>query len=349
MNLRAGITNKRQSRIIPTPARYAVLLNARAKRWTGDLHEDVQRLVPSEDLFLTDDLQQADRTVDKMLERGYEVIFAAGGDGTLAYLFNSLWRKVQEGVLEAEDVPPIGVLRMGTGNALATYVGARDITRDLRALRGGASLLIQPVEMIDTGTRYEPFTGLGWDARVLNDYDEFKDSVRGTALENYTTGLLGYLSSIFMRTIPKVFREPPSRIRVTNRGPDAHQVDGNGEVIETFGEGEVVFEGEIRACAASTVPYWGYNIRMFPHTDVKQDYFQLRCFYGGVWDLVGHLPSFWRGHIRESAVTDLLISDVSIEVLGDAAAYQVCGEPAGEREKVRWKLADRIAELAIPV
>lgn len=335
--------------VVESPGRYAVLLNALAKGWTGDRHEEIQRLVPSNDLYLTDNFRQAEHTIDTLLNRDYDIIFTAGGDGTIMFLVNALERRIENGELTREEAPPVGILRMGSGNAIATYLGTESATAKLRALRAGAPVAIHSLNMLEDADGLFPFAGIGWDAEVLNDYEDFKESVRDTAVEPYTVGLPGYVASVFTRTIPRVMTIEPVDVRVVNRGDEAYKVDGDGNVVQTYGPGDVLFNGRVQTVATATVSYWGYRIRMFPYATLEWGYAMLRCFNGSPQDIVCHLPSFWRGHFPTADCVDFLYSDIDIETHERALAYQKIGEGEGHAQSVRWRVADHPVRLAVPL
>ncbi len=332
-----------------TPARYAVMLNARARGWNGEVHQAIGRFVSAKDLFLTDDFHQARRTVDKLLRSDYDAIFAGGGDGTIMYLVNELERRIRSGEIAREDAPPIGVLRLGTGNALATYLESQDILDDLRALSHGAKLIVHSVGMLEDSTgELFPFAGVGWDAEILNDYDNVKDLARDTAAEPYATGLTGYGAAIATRTIPRVLAQAPPRLTITNLEGTARRLSFDGEVIGEYGEGEVIYEGPARICSAATVPFWGFQVRMFPHADADPDRFQMRCYHGGIPEILLNLRDMWRGRVREENVHDVLASHVRVEVDGEALPYQVSGDAAGVEREIEWRLAAHPIKLATP-
>ena len=271
------------SRVIHKPGRFAVLLNARAKRWTGELHQAVSRWVPARDLYLTDDFRQAEKTVDRLLTNDqYDVVFTGGGDGTIVYLIGAIEERIRDGRLRREDAPPIGVLRMGTGNAIASYLGCRNAVDDLRAVSGGSPVVVYSIDMIETHAGIIPFAGFGWDALILNDYDSVKDSVRDTALENYATGLGGYAAAILTRSIPSAVMSKRRTVRLTNLGEHAARIDQSGHVLEEYLAGDVLFEGEVEITGCSTIPVWGFNVRMFPHATRLPKHFQVRCYWGSV-------------------------------------------------------------------
>ena len=335
--------------VLDDPGRYAVLLNALAKGWSGELHQEIQDLVPGRDLYLTDDLQQAERTIDTLLERDYDILFTGGGDGTVMFLVNALERRIASGRLDREEAPPVGVLRMGSGNAIATYLGTESATTKLRALRAGSPVAIHSMNMIRSDDGLFPFAGIGWDAEILNDYEDFKETVRETAVEDYATGLSGYVAAIATRTLPRVVRQNPVRLTVRNRGERAMKVDAGGDVVETYGPGDVLYDGPVRTCATASVSYWGYGIRMFPYATLKWGCFMLRCFDGTVGSIIRHLPSFWRGRFPEGNCTDFLVEDVHVETQGRAMAYQVTGEGAGYERNIDWRVTDQPVRLAVPL
>lgn len=343
------LQERNRVRVVRTPGHYAVLLNALAKGWTGSLHHKIQRFVSSNDLYLTDDFRQAERTVDKLLAGDYDAIFTGGGDGTIVYLMNAIEERIRAGEIDREDAPPVGVLRMGTGNAIASYLGAGPVPDDLRALRAGAPLKLYSVDMIEGSEGIFPFAGFGWDADILNDYEGLKDTVRDTALENYATGIGGYFASVFSRTIPRVVKTDPVRVTVTNLGERAMQVDFDGNILEEYDQGDILFEGLARVVGTASIPYWGFKIRMFPHATEYPGMAQLRCYHGGVGWIVSHLPRFWKGEFPEEKIDDFIYSKVRVQLQGKALPYQVAGDAAGFEREVEWRIAEHPATLAVPM
>lgn len=336
--------------VVESPGRYAVLLNALAKGWTGDQHERIQRLVRSDDLYLTDEFRQAEHTIDTLLARDYDFIFTGGGDGTVMFLVNAIERRIRDGEIDREEAPPVGILRMGSGNAIATYLGTESATAKLRALRAGAPVAIHTLDMLENDDRQMfPFAGIGWDAEVLNDYEAFKDSVRGTAMEPYAIGLGGYVASIATRTLPRVLQTDSVEVRVRNNGEQAFKIDGDGEIIDEYSPGDILYDGPVQTCAAATVSYWGYRIRMFPYATLERGYGMLRCFDGSVHHILAHLPSFWRGRFPEGDCVDFLFEDIEITSRDRTMAQQVTGEGAGHADSIHWQVSDPPVRLAVPL
>ena len=106
----------------PFARRSAFLLNANARAVTDELIERLAEIVPAGDLFLSRTLEDAEVFVRTIARRGYGQVFLGGGDGTLVTTL-----KLMRIVVEAEGLaaPAIGVLKLGTGNAMAKVMGAQ--------------------------------------------------------------------------------------------------------------------------------------------------------------------------------------------------------------------------------
>ena len=335
--------------VMAAPQRYAVLLNARAKGWTGEVHEAVQRFVPPGDLFLTDDFTQARTTVQRVLESGYDALFTGGGDGTVVYLINAIEEAIEKGKIRREDAPPVGVLRLGTGNAIASYVGAGPIIEDLSLLHAGSPLKVREINLVEDGQHRFPFAGFGWDADILNDYDQFKASVRDTAIENFATGLGGYALSIASKTIPKAIVRGGKTATFTNLGDVAYELDAYGHVVREYGQGEVMYRGPIKITSPASIPFWGFKIRMFPFCNLKPGFFELRSYTGSIPRVLSDLPGFWKGEVAPELLGDWLVKKVQVDIDDGTMSYQVAGDAAGYRDHVVWGLAEHGARLTMPL
>ena len=336
-------------RVVDHPDKYAVLLNARARGWTGEVHAAAQRFVPSRHLFLTDDFRQARTTIDKILDDDYDVVFTGGGDGTIVYLINAIEDRIRAGEIDRDDAPPVGVLRLGTGNAIATYLNSNPLIEDLAALHAGTPLKIHRINLIEDGEHRFPFGGFGWDADILNDYDRFKKRVHGTALERLATGLHGYGVSVATKTLPKALLGDAREVTLTNRGPRAYELDEDGQIVGERGPGDVLYRGPLKITSPATIPYWGFGIRMFPFCNMRPDFFELRYYTGSAAQVVANLKGFWNGKMPSSLLGDWLVSEVHVEIADGEMSYQVAGDAAGMRSDVVWRLADHRVPLAVPM
>ncbi|MFB6352309.1 MAG: hypothetical protein ABEN55_15390, partial [Bradymonadaceae bacterium] len=141
----------------------------------------------------------------------------------------------------------------------------------------------------------------------------------------------------------------PVDVHVVNRGDEAFKIDGDGDIVQEYGPGDVLFDGVAQTCATATVSYWGYRIRMFPYATLKWGFAMLRCFNGSPQDILMHLPSFWRGRFPKADCVDFLYNDIEIQTQGRSLAYQKIGEGEGHAQSVRWRVADRPVRLAVPL
>src|SRR3954468_10498253 len=100
----------------PFPRRSPFLLNANARAVSDGLIEELAEIVPAGDLFLSRTLEDAEVFVRTIARRGYGQVFFGGGDGTLVTGLSLLRKTCTKEKLE---MPAIGVLKLGTGNAMA--------------------------------------------------------------------------------------------------------------------------------------------------------------------------------------------------------------------------------------
>ena len=115
--------------------RVAVLLNANAGAVSDDLRRELENFVPPEDLFYSRTFEDARAIARTVLERGYSTVLTGGGDGTFVGYVNCLFEEaarpevvVQGGAAvqlarHRYRVPRVGVLKLGTGNAVAEFCG----------------------------------------------------------------------------------------------------------------------------------------------------------------------------------------------------------------------------------
>ena len=106
--------------------------------------------------------------------------------------------------------------------------------------------------------------------------------------------------------------------------------------------GEVLYEGPMRLCALSTIPYYGYGFRMFPYADERPDRMNLRVATIGPLTFVRHFPEIWRGEYHsEEDVFDYLVESVTIDV-DPAVDFEIGGDPRGLRSSVSATLSPPI-------
>jgi len=316
--------------------RYAVVINNNAGRVTRRTRARVRRLVPADRLHLTESPEHAREVLHKCIEDEVGTIFAGGGDGTIIDTINTL-SQLREPDLR---MPDVGVLRLGTGNALARWVGSGSPKRDLLRWQGGMVHKVVPMELVEAEDTLFPFAGLGYDAAVLNDYIWLKKQTEKRGWDKLAMGIKGYALAAALRTIPNYWNRPAAKVRVINLGRPAHRIgpDGaeHGAAVPTGG---TIYEGSCTMLAAATMPLYGYGVKMFPFATNRAGRFQLRVFDFSPLMAVRYVPQIWRGTLRHPAMHDFYADRVRI-VFDQAMPYQLGGDARGYRREITFGLGE---------
>jgi len=320
--------------------RVAVVANGNAKRVTDDLVEVLDQIVHSGDLFVSRSLEEGKEIAETIVERGYPTVLTAGGDGTFVQMVT--WVSAAAKAADRPR-PRFGLLRLGTGNALAWVLGAesprgRGVVADLARLRttaGSGKLRLLEVEGILT-----PFAGLGVDAETLAYYNDTKDKLRQLpVLRRFSSGGLAYFVAIVGRAMPEYLVRGHPHVKIINEGAPAVRLGVDGQPVGSeVQRGEILYEGPSRLVAMSTIPYWGFGARIFPFAGEREDRFSLRIVDLTSLDVALYIRSIWKGTFRSDKVHDFLVEDVSIHY-DKPHDLQIGGDPVGKREIVHARLA----------
>jgi diacylglycerol kinase family enzyme len=328
------------------PHRVAVVVNGRAKSVTADVISTLDRILEGSDLFVSRNLDDARDIAKTLVVRGYDTVLTGGGDGTFTVMVTEVVREVRK---RGGNVPRFGLLKLGTGNALAWVVGARDVDgrelgADIRRLCEEAGS--RAVRFVEAEGIISPFCGLGADAHVLADYNAVKDGLGKTPLKPVSRGIPGYAIAAMTRTLPSLLLGKMTRIRVTNSGGEAVRVGARGSAAgRPFAPGEILYDGPMRLCALSAIPYYGYGFRMFPYAEDRPDRMQLRISTISPPEFIRNLNKIWKGEYENPKVLfDYLVDKVTIE-LDPPAPFQIGGDPRGERERLVVELSPTPIEL----
>ncbi len=337
------------------PPRVAVLLNANARGVTPRVVQTVAEVVPGEDLYLSRSLEEAEAIAREVRRQAYPVVLTGGGDGTFMGFLNALarvWRgpwAPGDSTGAARPLPRMGVLRLGTGNALARYAGARGLWRsgvldDIRTVRAGVAQATRRLDLIEVEGIRAPFLGLGYDALILNNYGAWKRRLSAGPLRFLASGPLGYTFSILGMSLPQAVMTPPTHVRAVNVGPTAYRIGPGGEVDGEVPPGGVLYEGPVNLCAAGTCPYYGYGFKIFPFATARPGFFQLRFSHVPVHQILAHLPAIWRGRYRSPHLVDCWAQAVRLD-FDRPAPLQVGGDAAGWRESLELSVSPEPVEI----
>jgi diacylglycerol kinase family enzyme len=343
--------------------RVAVLLNANAKSVSERLRRDLENFVPSEDLFYSRTFDDARSIASTVLSRGYRTVLTGGGDGTFVGFANCILdaaapkggTAVGRGgtalrlMPEPLPVPRFGVLKLGTGNAVAGLAGASGrrvgVVEDILRARSGEVAGTRHLHLLSVDGKRAPFAGTGLDAKVLNDYCDVKKSLGSGPLKFASHGGLGYFCAVAGKSIPHViFSRGIPELQVVNLGGPCWQVGPDGRPVgREIAHGEILYKGPARVAAAGTVPYYGFGFTMFPHALKAPGRFQLRLTAIGVPKILGNLRKIWRGG-TPSGILDFQCEKVLIRFDRDMPV-QIGGDAEGYKREVVVEMSDRSIEL----
>jgi diacylglycerol kinase family enzyme len=329
----------------------AVLLNARAKRVTVRAVRRLSALLPDAQVLVSDDAGQARRHLARIEAARPRLLLSGGGDGTHAQLLNHLRERW------CGPWPVLGLLPMGTGNGWASALGGRSLDGVLAALpklaRAPATTTFDLIEVEQTLC---PFAGVGWDARVVNDYLQDLDR-RSTQLlgSRWATrlhkSLAGYLYVLGRTTIPEemklLWQQGQALISVENVGPEAHVLTCGGELAQWAGldghDPSLLFHGPVSVAAAAVEPHLGFGVKAFPFARAKPGYFNLRVYQTPIVEAVTEIGKIWRGAPLRGA-HDYFARKVKLR-LSRPMPFQIAGDGEGLREEVELAVAKETVEV----
>jgi diacylglycerol kinase family enzyme len=331
---------------VPAPRGVAVLLNAHAKAVNPGVLRTLSLIVPREDLFLSHSEDEAAEIADWVVARRYQTVFTGGGDGTFVAWVN---RIIDAAERRHQRAPRFGVLALGTGNAVAEMVGAspRHHARDLSRFLAGEFSGTRRIDLVTCDGRRTPFAGVGMDAAVLNDYLWVKEQLAGTLLQSLGVGVAGYGLAVALRSAPRSLLEGrPAYCEIVNSGREAWRLDGQGQRVgPAVAPGELLYAGPCLMAGASTVPFYGMGMRVFPHANKVRGLMQLRVVADlAVSTLLMNLPRIWSGDFTHPKVLDFHAEQVALR-FERPVPLQIGGDAEGWREAVTFGMAPAPIEL----
>ena len=313
---------------------YAVLLNANAGRVTSKLEKRLRPLVPEGRFFMTQSQLHARDVLQSCLDDGVSAIFAGGGDGTIVDVINSLYELQKPG----QALPKVGALRLGTGNALAGWLGSSNPQKDLGSWRAQRVHQLQQVNLVEAEETLFPFAGLGIDAAVLNDYYQVKNNGKGQWYETLAKGMTGYLMAGYSRTLPQYIKNPTNQVRIVNLGRPAFKIGPNGrEMGAPIPTGATIYEGNASVVAVGSTPFYGYNMKMFPYATMRKGRFQLRMINMSPVQIATNIWSAWNGKLVHPGLSDFYADRIRV-TFENAVPYQLGGEAVGYRNEITFSL-----------
>ena len=329
----------------------AVLLNANAKQVSDRVQGHISHVMPPEDIFMSRSRRDAQAIARSVLERRYGTVFIGGGDGTFVGFLNEIFDRL-DGGLSSAAAPRFGMLKLGTGNAVAHLVGASPvrgggILDDLLRARSGEIPGVYRLDLLETEGRRCPFAGFGIDAAIINDYATMKRRFARGPLGRLAAGGSGYLASIVGRTAPHYLTgRGQAEVEVINLGGTAQRIGAGGRPLgRPLERGELLYRGPCNIAAGSTVPNFGYGFKFFPFAGQERGKMQLRISRLSAARVLANLPSIWKGrYSNEDDCFDFLCDRVSLR-FDRAMPFQIGGDAEGYREKVSFGIASRPVDM----
>jgi diacylglycerol kinase family enzyme len=256
---------------------------------------------------------------------------------------------VREARAQGVRPPRFGLLRLGTGNALAGVVGASPSRRgmgvaaDIARLRRDAGF--RPLRLLEVEGTLTPFAGVGLDAIMVSHYVATKELLAKTPLRPLSAGLFSYVVGAFTRTVPYYLSHRAPHVVITNAGAPALRLNREGrQVGAPVAAGEVIYAGPFKMVSCATIPTYGFGFRIFPFAEERQDRMSLRIVNVHTFDAATSVVAIRKGTYRSSRMHDILVDKVHVCV-DPPVPYQIGGDPQGPRREITFALADEPIEL----
>ncbi len=319
------------------------IVNGKARRLGARVRAKLERALPGRVRF-TDSHDDARSTIRAEIRRGVDLVVLGGGDGTVVMGLTLIGEACRAA---GRREPAIGILRMGSGNAIADTLGASDdVLEDFaRIVRGGGARREMPLLSV-LGVR-APFVGMGVDALLLEDHAAVDRVVERVPIaRSLMGGAARYALSVALRSVPRFATRARPKATVTNLGAPAIEMRRTGPTGREERAGEVLWKGTCTLVAGATIPFFGFGLKMFAFATTRHDKFHLRCGDAGLFEIMRNTPAAFRGEYFSENVTDFLCDRVSIE-LDQETAIEAGGELLGRRDRVELAMSDPITVVAL--
>jgi diacylglycerol kinase family enzyme len=331
----------------------AVVLNANARAVTPGAIRSLSHVVAEEDLFVSHSQMQMRRIARTLLERQYGIVFCGGGDGTFVAVVNEIFQQLQQNGSRGLRKPPrFGILKLGTGNGLASLVhasparGERMVEDVLRA-KAGEVTAVRCLDLLLVEGRRTPFAGLGIDGKLLNDYVWVRNRLAKGVLKGLLTGTGGYFSAVALKTLPHYLTHSTSVECEVVNGQDApaYRLAPDGSNVgEPIPPGEPIYRGPLMMAAAGSIPFYGFHFKMFPFAGKRRGMMHLRLGSVSTPAILANLSALWSGRWFPKGIHDFHAQSAVVR-FAKPMPLQVGGDAEGYRNELSFGVARGQVEL----
>jgi diacylglycerol kinase family enzyme len=326
--------------------RVAFLLNQNAKSVTKHQIQRLASLIPTDDLYYSKNLSEAEAHINTIMSKGYSYIFSGGGDGTVVSTINLLSQYALNN--KYDFIPRHGVLRLGTGNALARMLGAQKPEDDIKAILEGKNLDPVVVSMVETAEgQLTPFAGIGYDGELMNDFETVKKIYFGGRFRKFFSSFLGFTVAGIFKTLPRQAGKHAPIVTIKSSQPSYRIINIKNKDEEIYiEEGSKLYHGIAPLICVGTIASLGYGITMFPFAYKRPGFMHLRIAAVPIPVALANLyPSIWQGTFRHPQLFDFLVKDVTIES-NEGLPYQCAGDAMGYKKKLFFKICTQPVAMA---
>ena len=328
------------------------LFNARARHVTARTVKLFRNALPEATVLVSEDFEQAQRHARSIARERPAVLVVGGGDGSIAKVLNLVHRA------SGGWLPVFGVLRLGTGNAWSRVTGADPYVDDLPRLRSMPwPLPTRRFHLIEVEDTLCQFAGVGWDARMINDYlrnlDRRSAQLIGSRIATRLhRGMTGYLYSMVRYTIPEetalLLTQGPARARIENLGEPPYGIDSEArpQLLIDAGGGprKLLYDGAASVAAAATEPEWGYGFRAFPFAELRSGFMNLRVYDRSAIEGAIKSVKLFRGEYPMPGMHDFLVTHARM-TFSRPMPFQIAGDGLGTRESVEFRVSPVTVDL----
>ncbi len=328
----------------------AILVNANAKRGGRRVAVQIGRMLPRARVRLTRNQGEISVWLKELL--GHDdvprVIFAAGGDGTVIGLVNALDHVVPRGA----ELPIVGVLKLGTGNAWANTVGAPKLAAclDLLARLQDAYPESRPLPtrrfgLVDCMGTLTHFAGCGWDAQILDDYKQQLAASKGPP-RLFARSVYGYLSAMLLRTAPKTLLFGRPHVLVENLGDEVYTLTPQGRLrrLDDLGYGAVLYDGLASVAGAATCREFGYHFRAYPFAERFLGMLNVRIYERSAPAAIKDIPDLWVGRFPLRGMHDWFTTAVRM-TFSRPMALEIGGDAVGLHRSIEYRISRRTVRI----